>query len=233
MSTQQIWNGYMRSYDHLTEVDDYRRNLRDVMGQVRPRAGMAILDAGSGTGNLSIPLKAKGADVVAFDFSTSALRIHRAKDPDAKLVQGSLEEPLEFTSNAFDTVCCTSVLTALTRSGCELALREFHRVLKTGGKLVATVPAPEARVGNLVRMYWRSASGRYGRVRGALHLTLGLPSLVRILHYNRKISRLPDWQGFHMFKEKELGGLLVEAGFESIHIRRTYGGCFLLAVAMK
>ncbi|HEY3322794.1 MAG TPA: class I SAM-dependent methyltransferase, partial [Planctomycetota bacterium] len=113
----------MRSYDFLTHVESYSQNLRDVLTAARPYPGCEILDAGSGTGNLSLALKAEGCNVVSCDFSPSAIAAHRAKDPQANVVCASLEQPLPFETDQFDAVCCASVLFALTRAGCLSALR--------------------------------------------------------------------------------------------------------------
>jgi len=51
-------------------------------------------------------------------------------------VQGTIEN-LPFSDNVFDVVCCFSVLQYLNE---EMAMREFYRVLKPGGKLLLTLP---------------------------------------------------------------------------------------------
>ena len=50
VTTLDLWNGYMRSYDYLSEIEAYRQNLRDVASRVRVATGTRILVAGSGTG---------------------------------------------------------------------------------------------------------------------------------------------------------------------------------------
>jgi len=231
MSHFALWNSYMKVYDFLNDVDSYTRSLQDVADAVGARAGMRILDAGSGTGNLSIMLKRRGGDVVSCDFSPAALARHREKDPQACLIETSLENPLPFADKEFEAICCASVLFTLTQNGCRLALREFARVLRPDGRLVLTVSAPETHVGNLVAMYFRALVAKYGAIRGRLRAVWKLPALARIVRYNQRLRRLPDWQGFHYFTEPELLGFLTEAGFEQIAIRRTYGGCFFLATA--
>ena len=226
-----IWNRYMRCYDFLNCVDSYSQNIRDIAKALEPRPGMKVLDAGSGTGNLSILLKLAGANVVSCDFSQSALQLHRAKDPYAELVKTSLEEPLPFGAQSFDAVCCASVLFALTQTGCCVAVNEFRRILKPTGRLIVTVGAPAARNGNLIALHLRGLSERHGRVRGWMKGVADLPALIQILYYNRLLARLPDWHGFHRFTEAELRGLVAGAGFQQIDIRMTYGGCFFLLTA--
>ena len=233
MSQAALWNGYMRGYDFLTKVDGYAENLRDIASALDVRPGEHVLDAGSGTGNLSIHLKARGAHVTSCDFSANALDAHRSKDPKALLIHASLEEPLPFPDGAFDAICCASVLFALSERGCRLALSEFRRTLKDGGRLVVTVPAKEASLLNLVRMHRASTTRRNGPVLGSFRFLTDLPALGRVLYYNRCLFRLPDWQGFHRFKEDELCRMVSAAGLEVRASRRTYGSCFTLIEAQK
>lgn len=232
MERLDIWNQYMRSYDFLTQVDSYVKNLSDIVDALNPAPGMRILDAGSGTGNLSIALKQRGAAVTSCDVSESALARHREKDAEAELLRASLEEALPLESASYDAVCCASVLFALPKDGCVSAVREFARVLRPGGQLIATVPSSTQKNGNLLAMHFGGLRAKRGIVRGYSEGIRDLPALARILYYNRKLNQLPDWQGFHRFTEEELNALLSSAGFKDVHIGRTYGGNFLLAHAL-
>jgi ubiquinone/menaquinone biosynthesis C-methylase UbiE len=223
----------MRSYDFLTQVDGYARNIEDIVEAAVARPGTRVLDAGSGTGNLSLVLKRAGCNVTSCDFSPNALAAHKAKDPEARLIQASLEDPLPFQDSQFDVVCCASVLFALTRQGCELAVSEFRRVLRSAGRVVVTVPSSDQRNGNLVGMHYRGLVRKHGWAYGSLRGLWSVPALLSILHYNRQLGKLPDWQGFHRFNEEELRELLASVGFGQVHIGRTYGGNFLLATAQK
>lgn len=233
MTNFEIWNGYMRSYDMLTQVDGYRRNLMDVAAAARAQAGDRFLDAGSGTGNLSIALKAGGASVVSCDFSPIALAKHRAKDPNAELMELSLENPLPFADESFDGICCASVLFALSENGCRRAVKEFQRVLRPNGRLVITVPAREARLTALVKMHIHSLQSRHKTMTIPLHALISLPTLLSVLWYNYALKSLPDWQGFHYFSEVELRELVDGAGLQNVAVGRTYGDCFFILTASR
>jgi ubiquinone/menaquinone biosynthesis C-methylase UbiE len=233
MSTLALWNRYMCSYDFLNEVDSYSHNLSDIAEAIDLRPGMRVLDAGSGTGNLSMLLKGRGLNVLSCDFSPAALEVHRKKDPQAEQLEASLEQPLKLEDLSFDAVCCASVLFALSQRGCQTAVGEFFRVLKPGGRLVVTVVAPDQRNGNLIGMHFKGLQARYGRTRGLVRGMQHVPALLKVLYYNRLLGKLPDWQGFHRFSQEELSTLLLSSGFETVEIQRTYGGCFFLAVARK
>jgi ubiquinone/menaquinone biosynthesis C-methylase UbiE len=223
----------MDCYDYLAGVESYAAGLREVATAVKPFPGQRVLDAGSGTGNLSLLLKAQGARITSCDFSVSALRHHRRKDPKAELIRVSLEERLPFKDASFDAICCTSVLFALSKAGCELAVREFLRVLQPGGRLIVTVAAPEKRNGRLLANHLRSLFRQGNGFARAWRLLPQLPSLLRVLYYNRCLQQLPDWQGYHRFSEEELRTLLFRAGFTELKVKRIYAGSFFQVTCAK
>lgn len=233
MSQLALWNDYMKSYDLLTEIGAYRQSQADILERAKPETGQRVLDAGSGTGNLSIALKQVGTDVVSCDFSSSAIAIHRKKDPHAVTHELSLEDPLPFENGSFDRVCCASVLFALSRAGCANALREFQRVLRPGGRLVVTVPSRVASVRHLLSLYLRSCVQRYGMLRGVGHGLCCVPALWKIADCNARLMRMPDWNGVHFFDASELMEMLGIAGFARVQIEITYGGGFLIGTGEK
>jgi len=233
MSQLALWNDYMKSYDLLNEIGAYRQSQADILQRARPSPDARILDAGSGTGNLSIAMKLAGAQVISCDFSSSAIAVHRAKDPMAETHQLSLEDPLPFEGQSFDSVCCASVLFALSRKGCINALSEFQRVLRPGGRAVITVPSRLASVRHLLKLYLQSYVQRYGMFRGVRHGLYCIPALWKIAGCNARLMRMPDWEGVHFFDADELTALLMEAGFARVAIESTYGGGFLLATGGK
>lgn len=229
----KIWNRYMRAYDFLAKVDSYNRNLEDIADAIGPVSGARVLDAGSGTGNLSMLLKSRGASVQSCDFSSEAIDRHRAKDPQAEIRHISLEDPLPFPSESFDRVCCASVIFALTRAGCQRALSEFRRTLRPGGRLVVTVPSGQQRNHQLLPFFFRTQMDRYGTAIGLLHAIAKVRPILQILYYNWQLGRLPDGQGFRRFTANELRDEIAAVGFGGISISSTYGNRFHLAVAIR
>lgn len=70
--------------------EGYGRVLSRVVELAAPLPGMAILELGAGTGNLTARLVETGAGVWALDFSGEMLAIARRKVPGARFVQAGL-----------------------------------------------------------------------------------------------------------------------------------------------
>lgn len=97
-----------------------------------------ILDAGCGTGQTAAYLYNQfGASVTGIEINPIMIkkarnRIATHKLP-VELVEGSIEK-MPFADKTFDLIICESVLAFVNK---DLALSEFFRVLKKGGRLIA------------------------------------------------------------------------------------------------
>jgi SAM-dependent methyltransferase len=106
-------------------------------------AGRRILDAGCGSGPLFAALRDRGAIVTGTDKSAGMLEVARRRlGDDADLQVAELGRPLPFRDGAFDDVTASLVLHYLRDWG--PALAELRRVLKPGGRLIASVGHPFA-----------------------------------------------------------------------------------------
>ncbi|MCX5261749.1 class I SAM-dependent methyltransferase [Streptomyces canus] len=106
-------------------------------------AGRRILDAGCGSGSLFAALRDRGALVSGFDASAGMLELARRRLGDgADLQVADLGSPLPYADDTFDGVVASLVLHYLEDWG--PALAELHRVLKPGGRLIASVDHPFA-----------------------------------------------------------------------------------------
>ncbi|GAA1233045.1 class I SAM-dependent methyltransferase [Kitasatospora nipponensis] len=106
-------------------------------------AGRRILDAGCGSGPLFAALRERGAVVSGFDASAGMLELARRRLGDgADLRVADLGGPLPYPDDAFDDVTAGLVLHYLEDWG--PALAELRRVLKPGGRLIASVDHPFA-----------------------------------------------------------------------------------------
>ncbi|TDD24454.1 class I SAM-dependent methyltransferase [Nonomuraea diastatica] len=103
--------------------------------------GRRILDAGCGSGPLSAALCERGAVVTGIDSSAGMLAVARRRlGDDADLHVADLRDPLPFADGAFDDVVASLVLHYLEDWGPTLA--EMRRVLRPGGRLIASVHHP-------------------------------------------------------------------------------------------
>ncbi|ANZ39175.1 methyltransferase [Lentzea guizhouensis] len=105
--------------------------------------GRKILDAGCGAGPLMAELRERGAEVSGFDPSANMLELARERlGPDADLRKADLNDPLPYADRTFDDVIASLVLHYLEDWG--PALEEIRRILKPGGRLLASVDHPFA-----------------------------------------------------------------------------------------
>ena len=117
-----------------------RCEKRAVFALLPPVTGLRILDAGCGTGNFSLTLADRGADMVGVDRSAAMLSRARSKSRESpgkvEWVQGDLAQ-LPFPAHSFDGVIS---MVALDFMSCrEAVIRELTRVLKPGGFLLVAV----------------------------------------------------------------------------------------------
>ncbi|UED88788.1 class I SAM-dependent methyltransferase [Streptomyces profundus] len=106
-------------------------------------AGRRILDVGCGSGLLFAALGDRGAMVSGFDSSAGMLELARRRlGVGADLRVADLGSPLPYPDDTFDDVVASLVLHYLEDWG--PALAELRRVLKPGGRLIASVDHPFA-----------------------------------------------------------------------------------------
>lgn len=113
-----------------------------------------VLDVGTGTGRISIPLLERGLDLIGCDLSSKMLLRLREKFPTARLAQADASE-LPFHDAAFDAVLTAHVLHLIPTW--REALREFRRVLVPRGiflNLRTWEPVGNS-IRQLLRTHWR------------------------------------------------------------------------------
>lgn len=100
----------------------------------------SVLDAGGGIGNWAMPLSALNSKVEVVDLSAERLMVGRLmadklRIRNVKFTNASIDK-LPHQNEAFDAVICYSVIMF---TDVQKTLREFHRVLKQGGRLYVMV----------------------------------------------------------------------------------------------
>jgi demethylmenaquinone methyltransferase/2-methoxy-6-polyprenyl-1,4-benzoquinol methylase len=103
---------------------------------VRPRAGEAILDMAGGTGDIAFRMARRGARVTVSDINPEMLAVGRERAK-ARAIEGldwseQNAERLTFADRSFDAYTIAFGIRNVT--DIPAALKEAHRVLKTGGR---------------------------------------------------------------------------------------------------
>lgn len=131
-----MFDDVAQSYDRTNDLLSFgqARLWRKIVSQaVNPQAGQAILDIAAGTGTSSMAFKKTGVRVVAADFSKGMLAEGKKRYPEIEFVFADAMK-LPFADQEFDAVTISFGLRNVEKH--KVALKEFHRVLKPGGKLV-------------------------------------------------------------------------------------------------
>ncbi len=150
-----------RTLNRLGVVDSYvglmRQTLPVIMSSKRTR--LRILDAGIGTGALSLALSRvlnTSADLDGIDLSSAMLAqaaLHLSKTQlKLTLTQGDIAE-LPYADNSFDLVMSAHTLEHLPKP--QTALQEFARVLRPGGHMLACITSRSAFAA-YIQLKWRT-----------------------------------------------------------------------------
>lgn len=115
----------------------HRERHKSALRFLRPAPHETILDAGCGDGTLSALIAERCQVVHAVDIAGNAFDLRRQAPPNLNFAKMNVEA-LAFGAAAFDQVVSVETLEHVIDPG--LALAEFHRVLRRGGRLVITYP---------------------------------------------------------------------------------------------
>lgn len=120
------------------------RRFQTIAQVASPKRGDSVLDVGCGSGDLLATLAGCGASLCGVDLADSRLNRAaerlRTRGVDAELCK-SAAESLPYPDSSFDVVVCSEILEHLPDP--LIATREASRVLRPGGRYVATVPNNE------------------------------------------------------------------------------------------
>jgi ubiquinone/menaquinone biosynthesis C-methylase UbiE len=206
-------------FDRLTERYNgpLARRMLDLAG-LRPSDH--ALDVGTGTGLVALRAAtlARGGRVIGIDHSAGMLeeasrKAGRSELGDTVMFQRMDAERLEFPDRSFDVVLS---LYALYHFPDPLAaIREMHRVLRPGGRVVIGVGAsPSLLSWNGIVQGIQAASERVAMARGRL---LTAPQFLLSLMHEHGITPEEDHQP--EFSLSEIAHMLRQAGFERVYRR--------------
>jgi demethylmenaquinone methyltransferase/2-methoxy-6-polyprenyl-1,4-benzoquinol methylase len=227
-AVQGMFDDVAPRYDMLNRIisfrlDGYWRKAA-VAAVFRGGAGL-VLDLGAGTGDLTFAAAKSGrgaARVIGLDFSLEMLRLAQRKKPrgvraqETQFVQGSaLFAP--FKAGVFDGVMSAFVL----RNGSDLKLffSESRRVLKPGGTLVTLdmFPPPKNWFSPLYTCYFYRL----------------VPWIGKLLSPNGQAYRYLSQSVRQFHSPEAIAGLIEEARFEPVQLRKFLNGAVCMHVAQK
>jgi ubiquinone/menaquinone biosynthesis C-methylase UbiE len=146
--TRDTWN------ESAPEYAPVRRNLDKwnphLLARAAAKPGLRVLDVACGDGEPALSLAravAPTGRVVAIDLSERMIGVSCERASEARVTNVDFQvmdaEKLTLPAASFDLVTCRFGLQIVTDP--DSAIREMHRVLKPGGRLVATVWGPGER----------------------------------------------------------------------------------------
>ena len=123
------------SYDHPA-LRFFDLNARALVREVEIPAGAAVLDVATGTGKVAVEaarIVGPEGRVIGVDASAGMLERARRKAGNLPLEFRRMDgNVLSFPDETFDVVLCGHALTFLNA---DRAIREFHRILRPGGRV--------------------------------------------------------------------------------------------------
>jgi demethylmenaquinone methyltransferase/2-methoxy-6-polyprenyl-1,4-benzoquinol methylase len=215
---QAMFDRIARVYDRmngLMTVGMHHRWRERAVDLARVGPGSRALDVATGTGDLAMALQARGAEVVAMDFSERMLEIARTKAPGIRFEAGNALE-LPYGDGEFDAV--TVGFGARNFSDLGRGLREMARVTRPGGRVVVLeITTPQKPpLSWFFRLWFDRVVPRLGRLAGDSDAYSYLPSSVR---------RFPDPQA--------LAAEMAAAGLTDVRWVLTAGGIIALHAGQK
>jgi demethylmenaquinone methyltransferase/2-methoxy-6-polyprenyl-1,4-benzoquinol methylase len=177
--------------------------------------GSRALDVATGTGDLAIALRRRGADVVGQDFSDGMLELARRKAPELRFEQGDALA-LPYSDGEFDAV--TVGFGARNFADLARGLREMTRVAKPGGRVVVLeITTPQRPpLSWFFRLWFDRVVPALGRLAGDPDAYNYLPSSVR---------RFPG--------PRDLAAELAAAGLTEVRWVLTAGGIIAIHAGTK
>jgi demethylmenaquinone methyltransferase/2-methoxy-6-polyprenyl-1,4-benzoquinol methylase len=174
------------------------------MARVGP--GSRALDVATGTGDLAIALRDRGAEVVGIDFAEKMLEVARKKAPGIDFRTGNALA-LDFPDNEFDAA--TVGFGARNFDDLDRGLAEMARVVKPGGRVVVleiTMPQ-KPPLSHFFQLWFDHVVPLIGRLAGDPDAYEYLPNSVK---------RFPG--------PRDLGARMVAVGMTDVRWILTAGG---------
>ncbi|MGI8639120.1 MAG: bifunctional demethylmenaquinone methyltransferase/2-methoxy-6-polyprenyl-1,4-benzoquinol methylase UbiE [Pyrinomonadaceae bacterium] len=199
----------------------WRRLVTKKLAGVLENENALILDVACGTGDLALELQKNAkAKIIGTDFCRPMLTIAKDKNAQENLSIPYLEADgmnLSFSDETFDAV--TIAFGLRNFSNWQDGLRELHRILKVGGKLVILEFSAPIVPGfrQAFQFYFTKILPKIGGV------VSGSPGAYEYL--SESVARFPDQKG--------LLKMLLETGFSDVEYKNLTGGIAAIHLGVK
>lgn len=196
-------------YDLIAKhFDGTRRNFWSELSYISDfvRDGDIVLDVGSGNSRLYELLKHKQITYIGSDASIGMVRIARERYPHLT-IHHNPSHHIPLGDNSVQVVVSLALIHHLTEEGLKSTLSEIHRVLNSGGTLIATTwNIGKSRRRDILKQYILGIFKKNQRV-----------SFGEIII---PFSNLGNLRFVKNYTKRKLYKLLTEAGFTNIHITK-------------
>jgi demethylmenaquinone methyltransferase/2-methoxy-6-polyprenyl-1,4-benzoquinol methylase len=187
----------------------WRRRAIDV-AHVGP--GSRVLDVATGTGDLAIEARSRGADVVGSDFSEGMLALARKKAPTIVFEQADALA-LPYEDDSFDAA--TVGFGARNFSDLQQGLSEMARVVRPGGRVVVLEITTPTRppLSTFFSLWFDRVVPLVGRVAGDADAYSYLPNSVKRFPAPEALAATMERAGM-----RDLHWILTAGGIIAIHV---------------
>jgi SAM-dependent methyltransferase len=124
------------SGDKQGYAGNFRRWMHAELHDLPPNS--PVLEVGCGDASFTKELAKYSPDVTAIDISSAQIAENNRRFAGIKFLQHDVAEQFPFANATFEVIWCSEVLEHLFDPA--FALREMHRIMRPGGRLLVTVP---------------------------------------------------------------------------------------------
>lgn len=234
MFDSTFWKNYFTVYDVLNLAAPYQELMAELERELELKSDDIVLDVGSGTGNLLTRIKGKCKKIIGIDNSQEGITIHKSKDSKAEVIFYDITKGLPFPDAYFLKVVSNNTLYTLLQDQQIALMKEIHRVMKPGGKIVISNVKKNYRPIRIYSAHISKSIKQEGLFETLfLSLKIIIPT-IKIFYYNNKIKKAGATRAYHFLSAREQEELLKNAGFANISkAKAVYAGQAILHVAYK